>query len=332
MDEKPLDVWKQLRATGGGDGVLEVPSIDSGISTGFGNVRFAVGPGSEPRLLVPVAEAERGAGLGSTPKMVLGVSRFRNGARSVSYLDLMSVDRSLDPVFGELVEEILGRIQRGESPVRAVTGSIGDFRELLLEGGRPEVPDSQILGLIGELYVLRLLTEQEPGAVEAWTGPFEQRHDFRRGLNALEVKTSSRSDASTVSVHGTDQLECPLAGALGLVLVRLDRASDGGLSVAGLCEDILGSGGNAALLERGLRAIGCSHPDEEPWNRISFALHGLDAYEVRDGFPRLVTSHLPGGGLPPGVSALTYSIDLQHAEDFRMTPERWQEHLKGIAG
>ena len=332
MDEKPLDVWKQLRAAEAGDGILEVPSIDSGISTGFGTVRYAVGSGSEPRLLVPVAETERGESLVSSPKMLLGVARFRMGARTVSYLDLMSVDRSLDPVFGELVEEILGRIQRGESPVRAVTGSIADFRELLLEGGRPEVPDSRILGLIGELYVLRLLTAEAAGAVEAWTGPFEQRHDFRRGLNALEVKTSSRSDASTVSIHGTDQLECPRAGALGLVLIRLDRASDGGLTVAGLCEDIVGSGGDAGLLERGLRALGCSHPEEGSWNRLSFAPHGLDAYEVLDGFPRLVTSQLPGGGLPPGVSALTYNLDLHHAEAFRMTPERWQQHLKGIAG
>lgn len=44
MIVKPIDRWKRLKKAGAGDGVIEVPSIDSGISTGFGNVRYAIGP------------------------------------------------------------------------------------------------------------------------------------------------------------------------------------------------------------------------------------------------------------------------------------------------
>lgn len=54
MNKRAIDRWRLLKISGKGDGILEVPSIDSGVETGFGTARYAIGAQGQPRLLVPV--------------------------------------------------------------------------------------------------------------------------------------------------------------------------------------------------------------------------------------------------------------------------------------
>ena len=239
MPDRPIERWKSLRHSGVGDGELEVPSLSSGVETGYGPVRFALGPEGQPRLLVPCGP---GAALSSSEtlrKLAVTLSRFTLAGRASFFVDVMSVDRSLDPVFAELADEILHRLGAGNGPVLAVEGTISDFRELLREGLPEEVPDSSIYGLLGELVVLRMLAGRSPGSIEAWTGPYEQRHDFRRREHAMEVKTSGRADATTVSISSCDQLAEPSGGTLSLIHVRVERADNGPLCISTLVREIV---------------------------------------------------------------------------------------------
>jgi len=331
MSDRALERWKRLRATGVGDGVLEVPSVASPIQTGFGQIRFAVGPEGQPRLLVPVASIHASDRLASTPKLAVTVSRFSLRGKQTQFVDVMSLDRGLDPVFAELAEEILRRVQDGNPPVTSVTGAIDDFRELLRERRQEEIPDSRILGLVGELHVLKILTGFSTDAVEAWTGPYEQRHDFRRHIHALEVKTSGRSDAMKVSINGSEQLAAPSGGSLALVHVRMEMVDDGDMSVGKLVESLLAAGVDRGTLYRGLTALECANPMAAEWNRLSFHAEGLSAYTVREGFPRITNANFPSGHLPAGIASLQYELDLSHAARFELAACDFEIVLNRVA-
>ena len=321
MTERPIDRWTRLRSTGEGDGAIEVPSLSSGVETGFGPVRFAIGPEGQPRLMVPCGSGTALKAEASNGKLSVTMSRYDVSGRKALFLDVMCIERALDAVFAELADEIVHRVAGGQAPVDAVEGTISDFRDLLRDEEWPEIPDEKILGLIGELVVLRSLVGISPRAVEAWTGPYEQRHDFRRREHAIEVKTSSRADAASVSISSCEQLSEPAGGSLVLVHVRVERADSGHLSVSGLSSEIVAGGVRRQALEKALAAMGCLAPDSPEWNRIRYELEGLSGYRVAPGFPRITSAQFPGGVLPDGIESIVYSIDLGIARQFLLSAD-----------
>lgn len=319
MSEQPIENWHRLRLAGKGDGVIEVPSFPTEVSTGYGLVRFALGPRSEPRLLVPTASNTRLPLNGEAGRLKINLSKFVLAGRNVSFLDLMSNDRALDAVFAELAMAIINRAAIGTAPSEAVERTILEFRELLLESEAEAVSSSAIYGLVGELVVLRELSAIAVTAVQSWIGPYEERHDFRRGLHAIEVKASSRADASIVSISSIDQLTEPLDGTLSLVHVRLERSDQGALSVSQLHETLLSIGVDQPALDRGLAKAKCKEPKGRAWNRLKFNLEHVSTYRVAEGFPRINSKLFTGNTLPSGISRVQYSLDLQAAASFALS-------------
>ncbi len=330
MTEGATEFWGRLRSTGTGDGKLEVPSLSTQVETGYGPALYAVGPAGEPRLLVPFGSGSAPKDLGSGPNLFAGVSMFKIDGRSVSFLDVVVSDRKLDNVFAELVGEILIRLREGQAPVRAVSGTISDFRTLLLGQGRKNPSMGELMGLVGELGILKRLVDLKPSAIAAWTGPFGQRHDFRSGDDALEVKTSGRSDSGRLAINGFHQLHAPEGGTLLLAHIRLERADEGSLSVSGLCTDILEAGAQRENLIAALSEIGCDEPFGEKWNATRFSFEGLDIYRVNKGFPRLTPDEFIEGALPAGVATLSYEIDLSHARDFLVSHDATADLFEGF--
>lgn len=322
MADDPADKWKSIRLSGRGDGRLEVPSMSTGIETGYGPALYAVGPRGEPRLLVPVAQATGGLDISSSPNMVAGPTILTQYGKSTTFFDVMVTSRHLDSVFADLVAEILRRLSDGDAPAKAISSTISEFRQLLLDGSGRKAPENAVLGLAGELLVLSKLTDLSSASVSSWVGPYEQRHDFRSGSRAIEVKTSSRSDSTAVTIHGADQLEPPGEGVMHLAHVRLERAQGGNITVGGLAERILASGGDSGALSAALMELGCDDPHSEAWNDQAFHLEALDLYVVNDEFPRLTGEQVIGGHLPHGIDNLSYKVDLKVAQDCKLSPSQ----------
>jgi len=310
--------WERLKRTGAGDGALEIPSIPTGVDSGYGPVRCALGADGELRLLVPVGEVEPGSGFTVPARLRLEFSWLVSRGVASLFMDLTNLETRLEPVFAELVEDILRRLGEGVRPRVAVSDAVGDFRTLLEVNAGPIPSTEAVLGLLGEMVVLKRLARLDPGAVRAWVGPFEQRHDFRRGTFAIEVKTSGRSDATRVQVHGAQQLAPPLGGKLVLVHVRLERTDEGRLFVHRAFEDLRELGVDEQLLTEALSQLGCEDPASEPWNCLHCELEGMQAYLVEGDFPRIVPEHLPNGLLPPGLTHVDYTLDLSHAADWEL--------------
>ncbi|MDK1488636.1 PD-(D/E)XK motif protein [Sinorhizobium sp. 7-81] len=305
--------WAEIRASGRGDGILEVPSRATAVTTGYGQVRIAIGPLGEPRLLVPVGRPAGGSATAGSHNLLLARSSFRSGGKLEHFIDITLRNPRLTRVFTELVEEILKRLESGDGPETAVHGTIQDFRNLLARTPEGEIPLTKLGGLIGELVILERLTAKLPTALDGWTGPIGQRHDFRRRSIAIEVKTSLRSDASRVTIHGPEQLLPPSNGRLHLAHVRIEPVDGGELSVAALHRAIIDYGADELVLDERLAELGCRDPQAEEWNATSFALEGIDIYALAAGFPSITPASFSGGILPAGVVALTYEIDLATA-------------------
>ncbi|MGO7585956.1 PD-(D/E)XK motif protein [Rhizobium ruizarguesonis] len=312
--------WAEIRASGRGDGILEVPSRATTVTTGYGQVRIAIGPAGEPRLLVPVGRPAAGTSNAGSHNLVLTRSSFRSVGRLEHFIDITLRNPQLTRVFTELVEEIMKRLESGTGPEAAVHGTIQDFRNLLARTPEGEIPLTKLCGLIGELVVLEKLTAELPTALEGWTGPIGQRHDFRRRDIALEVKTSLRSDASRVIIHGPEQLLPPSDGRLYLAHVRIEPVSDGPLSVAELHREIIEHGADEVILDERLAELGCRDPDAEEWNTMSFALEGIDIYTLSPGFPSITPASFSESVLPVGVVGLIYEIDLAMARTHLLDP------------
>lgn len=308
--------WAEIRASGRGDGILEVPSRATTVTTGYGQVRIAIGPAGEPRLLVPVGRPAAGTTNAGSHNLLLTRSSFRSVGKLEHFIDITLRNSQLTRVFTELVEEILKRLESGTGPEAAVHGTIQDFRNLLARTPEGEIPLTRLCGLIGELVVLEKLTAELPTALESWTGPIGQRHDFRRRDIALEVKTSLRSDASRVIIHGPEQLLPPSDGRLYLAHVRIEPVNGGPLSVAELHREIIEHGADQVILDERLAELGCRDPDADEWNTMSFALEGIDIYTLSPGFPSITPASFSESVLPVGVVGLTYEIDLAMARPY----------------
>ena len=97
---------------------------------------------------------------------------------------------------------------------------LDEWRALLKAAGQ-SVTRETVIGLVGELEVLRLLAAHNPvGALDAWRGPSKSVHDFVRGGAELEVKTTTSVDGNFVSISNIDQLDPTAITSLHLVVVH----------------------------------------------------------------------------------------------------------------
>lgn len=314
----PADAWALLRAGKGEASDLQAPTLRTDISTPAGPVRYALGNFGEARILVPVPPATGSSILAGTRFLKVIFSNYLHAGRSSRFVDLTCLSRNLELVFGEVVEEILTRIAGGMDGLEAAATTISDFRELLERNQSSVVTETEIVGLVGELFYLNRLLACAPSGWKAWRGPAGDRHDFRNGNLSLEVKTTSQADNSVITIHGTDQLLPPSGGTLHLLHLTLEAVAGGLLSISSLGRSALAKADDPVALTRLISSAGCSNVDDPAWNATAYRLENENLYEVGDGFPRIVPQTMANGSVPAGVSDVVYKVDLACAQEHRL--------------
>lgn len=321
------DSWQSLRHGGRNTTDGEVPSISSEVTADAGPVRFALGRGGEGRLLVPVSASERLPAISETPTLRIDDSTFSIDGAGWRFIDLTCMARELDGVFAEVADEIVRRIDNGDGAIRACTTTLGEFRMLLVP--RIDVGSTErIIGLIGELLLLDELLDLDADAVEFWRGPLGERHDFRGGSLAAEVKTTSRVGNQTLTVTSIDQLLEPAHGELTLVRYTLEETAGGNIGIGDLFTRVAKKSGNPLRVRDLLTRLECTDPLSESWNARRYQLEKTRAYRVDGSFPRIISSSLLSRGLPAGVSAVRYDVDLAAADTSLLSDEQRRDYLK----
>lgn len=317
MRENAHERWLSLRSsTQRRDGV-DVSTVTAGVDSGFGAIRYALTPEAAPRLLIPVSAGGSASDvrrLGG-PSVDISITRLSLSGSWSLYIDIGLRERRLESLFGDLCTQIVSRIADGAPPLAAVASCIRDFRILLAEEPQASVDVSTVLGLLGELVILREGAKLSPKAVEAWTGPLRQRHDFRGLGGALEVKSTGFLQSSTVHIHGLEQLSPPAATPLWLAHVVLERSAAGNVYVEQLCNELIAMGVQEDAIVSRLASMGCQDSKAPEWNALRTTLEAIRLYSVSDNFPRLTTSLLPNEQVPAGLGDVQYTVDLGSAAD-----------------
>lgn len=233
-----------------------------------------------------------------------------------SSVKLVSVKKS----FNGVVRTLLMLMYDGVVPPRSFAalsaeflypGEHGEFRDALLENpstwwrewkellGNENV-ELRVYDVLGELCVLRILSEKHPEVPYAWHGPQGATFDIHAPNDLFEVKSTVVKGDKRIVVHNAFQLDA--RGVPLHLMFCVFEASNAGESINDLVEDLTAKGildfDRAEEYLKGLGfAKGRSIRDKK------YLLLSVSQYEVDDRFPII-------NPLPTGVVDLEYTVEL----------------------
>jgi Putative PD-(D/E)XK family member, (DUF4420) len=267
------------------------------------------------------------APLSAAPRSVLRInadgvtlSDQRAHGESIVRIAVTLERESLRDVFEVLATDIVEVVRPTTTPSQAISAAVSRleaWQAFLRSGGRGLSREEQI-GLLGELAVLRLVAAEigYDHAVGAWIGPLDGIHDFNRSGIAIEVKGVA-GVGSLLRISHLDQLETRGLSALVIARPRFREGPEGSsLSdvIQSIREEIDRSAPNArtGFDDRLLRARFLD-VDRQQHDSITYLLHSVYGFEVREGFPRLTTSSVPAE-----IVDAAYSLDERTIDRFRI--------------
>lgn len=184
----------------------------------------------------------------------------------------------------------------------------------------------ELRGLFGELQFLRFLYQgrlDEKAAIEAWVGPEGGHQDFIFGNTAVEIKSVSGRERSTVRISSEDQLET-LCDNLFLVIFHLNEMPESrqAMSLNELIRFIEEELNDADAVEELLRRLAAyGYMEITEYDNPKFVVAARQTYFVDKDFPRLIRSRIPDG-----IVRTTYEIELEKISAFKCDMVRVTEN------
>jgi hypothetical protein len=226
-------------------------------------------------------------------------------------------------VFPAVMEDVLVAMESAprERALRCALERFASWQVALSRQGGA-MSGQEVRGIIGELIVARDLLLPCLGAarvVQVWKAPGDEHiHDFVGQGWELEVKTAL-APAIEFHVSAEGQLEPEYGNKMILACVELEPSS-GGASLRELVDQLLARvEGPVSLREDFRNAIvrrgAFSHSIDDEAAR-QYCIGSTSLFDVKGAFPLI-----PRDGLPRGVSALTYQVNLGACSQFEMNEE-----------
>jgi hypothetical protein len=238
---------------------------------------------------------------------------LRAGDQGQQHL-ILTLERQVDrDLFEGLCRTLASSLEHATDSASSLAVSLAHIRrwKTFLSGRSQHLSIEEVRGLFAEIVFLTELIDRQMSssdAVEAWLGPERSHQDFIFGNTAVEVKSLSGAERSSVRISSEDQLES-LNDALFLRVYRLSSLADaaGARSLNEIVTAVqarLGEADAVEAFDRKLVAHGYAPlPDyDEP----RFVVSDVRSYRVGDGFPRLMRSQLP-----TGIANVAYDIRLE---------------------
>ncbi len=220
------------------------------------------------------------------------------------------VDRDLFEGLCRTLASALGRATDSASSLAVALAHIRRWKTFM-SGRSQHLSAEEVRGLFAELtFLLELIGRQAStaAAVEAWLGPEKSHQDFIFGNTAVEIKSLSGTERSTVRISSEDQLES-LNDELFLRIYRLSSLPDaaGARSlndIVAAVQALLAEAEAVEAFDRKLVAHGYAPlPD---YDQPRFIVSDTHSYRVVEGFPLLTRSQLP-----TGIDRIAYDIRLE---------------------
>jgi hypothetical protein len=247
------------------------------------------------------------------------------GHKAARYLDIECQDAgghaALDIIGGELAENLA----KQDGPPKEIVGRVlAKWRRFWGEVPKTLLSREELLGLFAELWFLTLWLLPKVGAeiaVERWRGPFGARHDFEWQGRSIEVKAASSTRGRIHHINGIEQLAPPENGELLLFSLGVREEAGAAKSlpdVIDICRSLFESTPEVlSRFEIGLARIGYSPAHDDEYKKAPLRVVEEALFTVRDDFPR-ITEHEFAAGIPVGVEAFSYEINLNGFDHLRV--------------
>ncbi len=292
------------------DDSIEVRELDIS-ADGTTNPRLTIDHQGQRHLLIPARTTGRLIEDKRSSGVCLLSAEWGDENTYRRFVDLVCLKPHLNGLFDLIIYEVLAELPKTNVQADRVCLSVlNRWRELLSRDKQPMPEQSAIIGLFGELTILRHLAQVNPLALSVWTGPDSGRFDFFAGGHALEVKTTLRRQGILLSIHGHTQLDTPQNGSLHLVVVQIEETPSDGENLRALVYSLADLGISRIEVYRKLANLGFTPDIVSLLDDQRFTVTERRVYQVDDAFPRITASSFVGADLPRGVIAVTYTIDL----------------------
>ncbi|KVR02199.1 hypothetical protein WK09_31470 [Burkholderia ubonensis] len=220
------------------------------------------------------------------------------------------VDRDL---FEGLCLTLASALAHATDSVSSLAIALAHIRrwKAFLSGRGQHLSAQEVQGLFAELmFLLELLDRSIPpsAALGAWLGPDKSHQDFIFSNTAVEIKSLSGAERSTVRISSEDQLES-LNDSLFLRIYRISNLSDaaGARSLNAIVEDIQARLCEAEDIESfDCKLVAYGYAPLPDYDEPRFVVNETTTYRIQEGFPRLIRSQLS-----TGIVKLGYDIKLE---------------------
>jgi hypothetical protein len=282
-------------------------SVEAGCQFPIGREALIVSfPGS-----APVNPARLPEGKGFDVSCIEGQTEF---AGKTAIALVRRPDGSPD-IFAIMVVDVLRTLATaahaaGHEVMETFLERVREWQAFMARTHRPLSSDAQI-GLLGELWMLRLLADTSlgAGALDCWQGPLRAAQDFHIRGGAVEVKSTVRTGSFLARINSIEQLDGDRA-PIFLCAFRFEENTDG-VSLVGLVTELRERFGLAGV-QRGFEALlmVMGYLDEHAalYGR-TMTLKDAKALRAEGDMPRLTRA-----ALPAAIRSATYVLDLDALE------------------
>lgn len=236
---------------------------------------------------------------------------YRNGEQLDHYLVLLCTNRNLRREFAYICAQF---VEPGEN--NGTRNSLqGDpfvwwrtWRTLL--GNR--IAEKPAFAVIGEMLSIEHLLKQ--GIRAYWGGPEAGTHDISTSEKEIEVKSTTQKYRTTLTISSQNQLKS--SKPLELYFLRFEECRMDGISIDIMVKRLTSLGYDTVNLESQLSSLGFGMGKEA--RSCQYRLLEKRAYQINDGFPRIVSESFVSGRLPQAIIHIEYTVDLDG-----LPYERW---------
>ncbi len=284
-----------------------VVSVEAGCHFPLGREALIVSfPGSWP-----VNPARLPEGKGFDVSCIEGQSVFT----SKTAIALVRRPEGSPDIFAIMVVDVLRTLETvasgaGRDVMEAFLERVREWQAFMARTHRPLSSDAQI-GLLGELWMLKLLADTSigAGALDCWQGPLRAAQDFHIRGGAVEVKSTVRTGSFLARINSIEQLDGDRA-PIFLCAFRFEENTDG-ISLVGLVTELRERFGLAGV-QRGFEALlmVMGYLDEHAilYGR-TLTLKDARAVRAEGDMPRLTRASLPAA-----IRSAAYVLDLDALE------------------
>jgi hypothetical protein len=326
------DTWNQIRELGSvPDAISGRPLSVSGLSEA--DVLLCITQDGNPGILL-----RNPGGKAPLPKPGCGrllVKReqlLREGSQPDDYIRIECLESGLETPFALLVSQVVSHLALGATPSKACMDAVLEFRRLLSRNGGLLPSEDEILGLVGELLLLRRLVSASPHLWQGWNGPLGSARDYSWGVVDIEAKASRMAGEARLTVNGLDQLEPEEDRELLIHHSVLTDNPVGTIDVPGLVDEIRTQISDLEGFDTRLASAGYLSEQRDLWLEHRYTLHRSHIYRVTEDFPRIRKSDFPDGSLPAGVAKLRYDVLLSNCSDFLLSGSEEESLFTAVAG